>query len=250
MKKLAYIFILLFAFVVNASADNDLLSKAEKAYDSKKYKDAIVSYEELIKDGFKSYQLYFNLGNAYYRDNQLGKAIYNYELARKLNPNDEDVRINLGIASAKTSDKIDSKENFFVSAVKTNVLSSFNTTGWAWITVACTVIFCLLTFVFIGSGNVLLKRISFFLAAASLIGFICTYFLGYSAMKSKYDNTFAIILAKEVKIKNEPTSTASSKFSLHEGTKIRVVENNGDWVLIKLDNGNEGWVKLADVGII
>jgi tetratricopeptide (TPR) repeat protein len=248
--KIKY-YILLFCFVFGTKVfGNDLLQKAEKAYDTKKYKEAITNYEQLVKDGFKSYQLYFNLGNAYYRDKQLGKAIYNYELARKLNPNDEDVRINLGIAAAKTTDKIDSKENFFISAVKTNVLSSFNTEGWAWLSILSISILCIFIFMFVSSASILIKRISFTLIFISLIGLLSTYFLGYSALKSKYDNKFAIITVKETKIMNEPTSTATSKFNLHEGTKIRVVENNGDWVLIKLDNGNEGWVKLNDVGII
>jgi tetratricopeptide (TPR) repeat protein len=229
---------------------NDLLQKAEKAYDSKKYKEAITHYEKLLDEGFKSYELYFNLGNAYYRDKQLGKAIYNYELARKLNPNDEDTRINLGIAAAKTIDKIDSKENFFISAVKSNLLSSFSTGGWAWINILSVVALCVFVFVFISTGNMIIKRISFVLMLGLFIGSIATYFLGYSALKSKYDNKFAIITVKETRIMNEPTSTATSKFTLHEGTKIRIVENNGDWVLIKLDNGNEGWVKLVDVGII
>jgi SH3-like domain-containing protein len=83
-----------------------------------------------------------------------------------------------------------------------------------------------------------------------LIAFFATYFLGYSALNAKVENKFAIITVKEVKIMNEPTPTAKSKFSLHEGTKIRVVENNGTWLLIKLDNGNEGWLKVGDVGII
>jgi len=249
MKNILYI--LFFSFVLaSKSFGNELLQKAEKAYDSKNYKEAITNYEKLLSGGFKSYQLYFNLGNAYYRDKQLGKAIYNYELARKLDPNDEDVRINLGIAAAKTTDKIDSKENFFISAVKTNVLSSFNTAGWAWLSISAIITLCFFIFLFISSGKILLKRISFFLAFVLLIGFFTTYFLGFSALKSKYENKFAIITAKETKVMNEPTATASSKFSLHEGTKIRVVENNGDWVLIKLDNGNEGWIKLPDVGII
>jgi hypothetical protein len=96
----------------------------------------------------------------------------------------------------------------------------------------------------------LVKRICFLFSCLLLIGFITTYFLGYSALKAKVENKFAIILSREIKIMNEPTQSATSKFSLHEGTKIRVVENNGDWLLIKLDNGNEGWVKAADVGII
>jgi len=249
MKRLLYTLLLLFSLTLGVHA-NDLLIKAESAYDSKKYKVAIESYEQLITKGFKSWQLYFNLGNAYYKNKELGKAIYNYELARKLNPNDEDVRINLGIASAKTIDKIDSKENFFISAVKTNVLASFNTEGWAWISIVSVIALCIFIFVFFTTRTVFLKRLSFLLSFLLIIAALLTYFLGYSALKSKNDNKFAIILSKESKIMNEPTPTANSKFSLHEGTKIRVVENNGDWVLIKLDNGNEGWLKLVEVGII
>jgi len=107
MKNVVYITICFFLFAASAYS-NHFLEKAEKAYDSKKYKEAITSYEKLISDGYKSYQLYFNLGNSYYRNNDLGKAIYYYELARKIEPNDEDVRINLAISSGKTTDKIDS----------------------------------------------------------------------------------------------------------------------------------------------
>jgi len=249
MRNVIYITLCIFIFASPAFS-NHLLQKAEKAYDSKKYKEAIESYEKLIKDGYKSYQLYFNLGNSYYRNGDLGKAIYYYELARKVEPNDEDIRINLGIASAKTIDKIDSKENFFISAVKTNLLSSFTTTTWAWLTIICLTLACILFFLFVNSTILIVKRVSFLLSCILLISFVVTYFLGYSAVKARYENKFAIILAKEIRIMNEPTALAKTKFVLHEGTKIRVVENNGDWVLIKLDNGNEGWVKIIDVGII
>lgn len=249
MKHIFYITLCLF-FFSEKSFGNDLLQKAETAYDAKKYKEAIANYEQLINDGFKSYQLYFNLGNAFYRNNELGKAIYYYELARKAEPNDEDVKINLGIASAKTIDKIDAKENFFISAVKTSLLSSFSTKAWAWFSILSLVIACALFFVFVNSSRLLVKRVSFLLAAVLTITFVITYSLGYSALKSKSENKFAIILSKEVRVMNEPTPTAGNKFSLHEGTKVRVIENNGDWVLIKLDNGNEGWLKTADVGII
>lgn len=249
MKSLLYILTCI-CFFSGSLLGNPLLEKAEKAYDSKNYRQAIESYEKLIKEGYTSYQLYFNLGNAYYRNNELGRAIYYYELARKAEPNDEDVRINLGIAAAKTIDKIDSKENFFISAVKTNILSSFTTSAWAWLTIISITVACVLFFFFIDSDNLLVKRICFLFSALFLISFFVTYFLGYSAVQARYENKFAIILAKEIHIMNEPTAMAKSKFTLHEGTKIRIVEKNSDWVLIKLDNGNEGWVKLSDVGII
>jgi tetratricopeptide (TPR) repeat protein len=249
MKKLVCMVLAVFVLSFPLGA-NELLQKAEKAYDSRKYKDAIASYEQLISEGYKSYQLYYNLGNAYYRNNELGKAIYYYELARKLEPNDEDVRINLAIASAKTIDKIDSKENFFISAVKTNLLSSFSTSTWAWLSIISLLSFAVLFFIFVNSGRLVVKRVAFFSSIVFLVVFFFTYFLGYSAVRAKYENKFAIITARELKVMNEPTPAATSKFSLHEGTKIRVVENNGDWLLIKLDNGNEGWVKLSEVGII
>src|SRR3954470_2052187 len=104
-------FILVFFIGSVSLFGNDLLQQADKTYDSRKYGEAIQCYEKLISEGFKAHQLYFNLGNAYYRDGQIGKAIYNYELALKMEPNDEDVRINLGIAASKTIDKVDSKEN-------------------------------------------------------------------------------------------------------------------------------------------
>jgi tetratricopeptide (TPR) repeat protein len=248
MKKLLCI-IFLFVFSVSLSAQEGL-SQAEKAYDARRYKEAIGHYEDLVKKGYRSYQLYYNLGNSYYRNEDLGKAIYYYELARKLEPDDEDVRINLAIASSKTIDKIDSKENFFISAVKSNLLSTFSTSAWAWLSIFAITLSCLLFFVFISSGSIAVKRVSLSLSSLLLIAFLVIYFLGYSAARAKYENKFAIILSKEVRVMNEPTAAASGKFSLHEGTKIRVVERNGDWLLIKLDNGNEGWLRYADVGII
>jgi tetratricopeptide (TPR) repeat protein len=249
ISKILVLTLLIMSSVLKAQ-DKAQVEAAAKAYDAKKYKEAIENYEKIIEEGYKSFELFYNLGNAYYRDKQLGKAIYNYELARKINPNDEDLRINLGIASSKTIDKIDSKENFFIGAVKSNVLSSFSTSGWAWLNISCLVVFCICVFLFITSTSLLIKRVTFLFGILFLISTATSYFLGYSALQSKNNNKFAIVIVTESKIMNEPTSSASLKFSLHEGTKIRVIDTNGDWVLIKLDNGNEGWTRVSDIGVI
>jgi tetratricopeptide (TPR) repeat protein len=242
-----------FVFVISnlqSFSEKDNLKLAEQAYDKKKYKEAITQYEELVKDGYKSYQLNFNLGNAYYRNNELGKAIYQYELARKLNPDDEDVRINLGIANAKTVDKINAKENFFVTVVKSNVLSTFSTNAWAWLSVLTLLLAASLAFLFFITSHPVLKRVCFVTGFLLLLGVFATYGLGYSALHAKHQNNYAIVLIKEIKIMNEPNLNAVSKFSLHEGTKVNIIENNGDWLLIKIDNGNEGWVKSLNLGVI
>ncbi len=249
MFKVRNIFVLLFLIAASVAFGNDLLLKAEKAYEKREYKKAIETYEELIKDGYASDKLYYNLGNSYYRNNQLGKAIYNYERAKKLNPHDEDIKNNLTLAYTKTIDKIEVKENFFISAVKTNVLSSFSTASWGWLTIGASFLFFLMMYFFIAGSTVLLKRISFFASLVFIIAFFITYFLGNSAKKAKEENSFAIITAPETKVYTEPTSTATSKFGLHEGTRVRIVELNADWILIKLENGNEGWLRLNDVGV-
>ena len=248
MKKSTILLIFLFYFSSNSFCND--LKDAEKAYDSKNFKISIQHYQKLINEGYKSYQLYFNLGNSYYRNNELGKAIYYYELASKSNPADDDIKINLAIAASKTIDKVNSKENFFITAIKTNILLSFSTFTWSIFTISFISLASILFFIFINSNNILIKRISFIGTCFCFIFFTLSYFLGYTSLKSKSENKFAIITSKEIKILNEPTISGISKFNLHEGTKIRIVENKGEWILIKLDNGNEGWIKTTDVGII
>ena len=249
MFKVKNIFTIILMLLSLASFSNDLLLKAEKAYEQREYKKAIQSYEDLLKEGYVSYKLYYNLGNAYYRNHQLGKAIFNYERAKKLNHDDEDVKNNLALAYTKTIDKIEVKENFFISAVKTNVLSSFTTATWAWLSIGACALFFFFLYLVIAGRSVVVKRLSFFASIVLLIGFCIVYFLGKSAKNAKEQNNFAIITATETKVYTEPTATATSKFGLHEGTRVRIVELNADWILIKLENGNEGWLRLSDVGV-
>ena len=109
MKHVLYILFLVGS--LHAFSSVDLTQQAETFYKNKNYKGAIESYEMIVKQGVTSYKLFYNLGNAYYKNNEIGKAIYNYELANKLKPNNDDIKTNLRIANQKTIDKIESKEN-------------------------------------------------------------------------------------------------------------------------------------------
>jgi len=134
--------------------------------------------------------------------------------------------------------------------VRSNILNVVTTDTWAWLTIAISFTVCALFFVFIHSQIIIIKRISFVFSVLAAIALVIVCLFGNSALNSKKENKFAIVLLKEVKITNEPNAAGTMKFALHEGTKVRVVEANSDWVLIKLDNGNEGWVKQSEVGII
>lgn len=251
MKRFKHILILLVALIasVPSIANTELQVRAEKAYSEKKYKEAITAYQSILKEGAVSYKLYYNLGNAYYKNNELGKAIYNYELANKLKPNNEDIKTNLRIANEKTLDDIESKENFFLGALKSGLVNSLSTAGWAWLSIGSLIGCFALALLFFISKNIALKRLGFFVSILCLISFIGSMVLGYAALNNKLQTKFAIITIRETKIYEEPNTASESKFSLHEGTKVKVLETNPDWTNIKLENGNEGWVKTNDVGL-
>ena len=251
MKQIKHkIIILLLLFTsVFSFATNDLQANAEKAYSNKNYKEAILSYETILNEGQVSYKLYYNLGNAYYKNNELGKAIYNYELANKLQPNNKDVETNLRIANEKTIDKIESRENFFIGAIKSELVNSLSTNGWAWLSIFSLASALILAFIFLTANHLLLKRFGFFLSSLSIIIFISAMILGYTALKDIHVTNFAIVLNRESKVHEEPTINSKTKFNLHEGTKISVLETNLNWTNIKLENGNEGWIKTTEIGL-
>jgi tetratricopeptide (TPR) repeat protein len=222
---------------------------AVSAYNKKEYKKAINYYEIILKEGITSSSLHYNLANAYFKDNQLGKAIYNYELAKKLNPTDGDITNNLRIANSKVVDKIDSKENFFANTIKTGLYSLFSTTGWAYVTIVCLLLAAIFFILFSITDNVVLKRVGFWSGGLFVIGFVFSIVVGYAALRELHKNTQAIIISQEVAVMPEPSATAKTKFNLHEGTKVNVLSVNGDYTAIQLANGNEGFIATKDLGL-
>ncbi|MEO8762394.1 MAG: tetratricopeptide repeat protein, partial [Bacteroidia bacterium] len=241
------LFILL--FVSTQIFSINIQDSAATAYNHKEYKKAINYYEIILKDNFTSAALRYNLGNAYFKDNQLGKAIYNFELAKKLNPTDDDIKNNLRIANTKVVDKIESKENFFANTIKTGLYSLFSTTGWAYATIICLLVAALLFILFSITDNAMLKRLGFWAGSLFVIGFLLSLIIGYAALRELNKNTQAIIISQETSFLAEPNATAKAKFNLHEGTKVNVLSINADYTAIQLANGNEGFIATKDLGL-
>jgi tetratricopeptide (TPR) repeat protein len=249
MKKIKIILIMLLITSVKVFANTDLSNQAENLYEQKKYEEAIIIYESILSSKLTSPKLYYNLGNCYFKTNQIGKAIYNYELAKKITPKDDDIKVNLNIANTKTIDKIENKENYFIGALKTTILNYYSSTGWAWLSIISLTVSLILFFLFFISKALVLKRIGFFIGIVSFIVFIGSMVLGYSSLNLKEQINYAIILPHELKVHIEPSSNSDTKFSLHEGTKVSVINQTNQWVNIKLENGNEGWVESSNVGL-
>ena len=241
--------LLLIVFCVKMNANVGVSAQAEKFYEQKKYNEAIIIYDSILSQKLISSKLYYNLGNCYFKTNQLGKAIYNYELSRKLIPNDADVKINLKLANTKTIDKIETKENYFLGAIKSNIINLLSSNGWAWLSIISLIISLTLLFLFFITKTILIKRTVFFVCLFSVTLFISSIILGYSSISQKGETNFGIILSREIKVHIEPNKQSESKFSLHEGTKVLVLNNSNNWINIKLDNGNEGWLEASSIGL-
>jgi tetratricopeptide (TPR) repeat protein len=249
MNKFLLIILFIGLFKHSLFSISETQLKAEKAYANKDYKNAIELYNEVLKKEGTSYKLHYNLGNAYFKNNQIGYAIYNYELAGKLHPNHQDVLNNLKIANSKVIDEIQGKDNFFINAIKTGVIHAMSSTNWAILNILSLILAFLCVFCFMFSIRVFTKRLMFI--SAILFGLIAlfSFIFGRVALKENTQSHFAIILKREVKVYGEPNESGSVKFNLHEGTRVKVIDEAPQYLNIKLDNGNEGWVKSEELGL-
>jgi len=239
--------IILLCFVSHFIFGNELIEKAKNAYDKGEYKLAIEHYENIIAGGETSSLLHYNLANAYFKNNEIGKAIYQYHLAHKLDPVDKDIKHNLTIVSKKTKDQIENKENYFVKNIESGVLTAYSLNGWAWssiISLSFALLFFIVFFI-----NEKFKKLFFWLGAIHVFIFIGSLIVGFASLNEVTNKNNAIILSVEVSVVNSPTEEAKEQFKLHEGTKVTVLESNSKWTFIQLENGNEGWLQTNHLGL-
>lgn len=240
---------LLFMLSALSSFSINLADTAATAYAKQNYKKAIDMYETLLAEGRTSYKLHYNLGNAYYKNNQIGKAIYQYELAKKMQPNDKDIQNNLVIANSKTIDKIDAKENMFAGAIKGNIFTLTSLNGWAWLSILSLLIVAGLFALYFSGTTFMLKRFGFLTGGLFMLIFFFCMSAGYAAKRELQNKSQAIILAPELKVHEAPDEKSKFKFTLHEGTKVNVLSLENDYAAIQLANGNEGFVKVKELGL-
>ncbi|MFV8225443.1 tetratricopeptide repeat protein [Christiangramia aquimixticola] len=246
MKKLVTIYILLFS-VLGFSQSEELFSMANQAYQKAEYEKAIDLYEEILANGESSSELYFNLGNAYYKMNQVAPSIYNYEKALQLDPEDEDILNNIEFARNMAIDDIEEIERTGISQWFNDLISGHSASGWAVYAVVFSVLFVIFFLLYYFAGAPLRKRIFLGLAAVSLLICIATIIFAFQRKAYISNNKFAIIFEEEIEVRDEPNLRGEPGFNLHEGTKAKVLEDFQEWTRIELANGGQGWVKTSEL---
>jgi tetratricopeptide (TPR) repeat protein len=253
MKRLKTIFlgiILLNSLLIFANGQQQLVDSAANFYAASQYEKAIAAYQQVIENGYESAELYYNLGNAYYKSNKIPLAITNYERALKLAPGDEDILFNLQLANTHVVDKIEIIPEFFLTSWWNRFIQLFSSNQWALLSISTFVAGLVLLLVFFLSGRVVARKLSFWMAVLFILASIFSFNFSRKQKWFALNEPEAIIMTPSIVVKSAPSETGTELFLIHEGLKVKVTDKLGDWREIKLSDGNKGWVKHEDLIVI
>ena len=225
-------------------------AQADSAYARENYQQAITDYETLLKGGVSA-DLYYNLGNAYYRTDNITKAVLNYERALLLSPGDADIRFNLQMARSKTIDKITPESEMFFVTWYHSLVNIMSVDAWARTALIALAIAIILALAYLFSERMWLRKLGFFGALFLLVVFLLSNIFAFQQKRKLTHRTGAIIMSSAATIKSTPSKNGTDLFILHEGTKVTVTDDSmKGWKEIRVDDGKEGWVEDKQIEVI
>ena len=223
---------------------------ADSAYVNGNYQQAIAQYEALLKNG-ASAELYYNLGNAYYRTENITRAVLNYERALLLSPGDRDIRFNLQLARSKTIDKIVPESEMFFITWYHALVNLMSVDGWARMAIISLALVIILFLLYLFSEPIWLRKIGFFGGFLLLLFFVLSNLFAYQQKQNLLYRKGAIVIAPSVTVKSTPAQNGTDLFILHEGTKVTIIDGAmSDWKEIRLADGKEGWIERKRIEMI
>jgi tetratricopeptide (TPR) repeat protein len=239
MNRYFYILILIF----HISFAQDAFENGNKCYQKDNFQGAITNYESVLASGKQSAEVYYNLGNCFYKLHKIAPSIYNYEKALQLNPSDEEIKTNLDFARKMTIDDIKIVPKVGFNKLIEEFTSSYYYDTWAWISVIFSFAFlgCFIGYYF--SRLAFTKRIYFTGMFLVLFGIVISVSSGIYEKNRILNDKPAIIFAENASVKGEPKSSATEIILLHEGTKVFVIESVADWKKVQLTDETTGWIQ-------
>lgn len=222
-----------------AQSDFDI---ANAAYAEGRYEDAATIYQSLL-DEQPDATLYYNLGNARFKQGELAQAILNYERALRLRPNYKDAQYNLAFAQSKITDNI-ADQDFFLSAWARAVRNSLNERTWFVLSICLFILALTGLLVFLLGREPWLRKTAFHIAWIALLFSLIAGLNGASLHKRDTLRNEAIITQGVVNAKSSPDRSGTDLFTVHEGTKVTIRETLGEWSNVHVGN-NEGWIRTS-----
>ena len=225
-------------------------AEADSAYARGQYQQAISDYEELLKGG-ASADIYYNLGNAYYRTENITRAVLNYERALLLSPGDRDIRFNLQLARSKTIDKIVPESEMFFITWYHSLVNLMSVDGWARLAIVSLALVIILSLLYLFSDRIWLRKVGFFGGTFLLVVFVLANIMAWQQKQNLLYRKGAIVTASSITVKGAPAKNGTDLFILHEGTKVIITDDAMKaWKKIRLADGKEGWIESQKIELI
>lgn len=238
------------SIALSQSGAKHFFDQGNQAYRDGDYQNALEWYGKIVAAGYESSQVYYNMGNCYYKLAQTGLAILYYEKALKLNPHDREIKFNLEVANLKVIDRLESPPQFFLFEWWESVKTYFTIGQWTRLTATFYVVTFLAGIFFILLRFHRLRRIILSILIVFAILMVLASYLLFLNVREETGNTRAIVLLPSVNVLSAPNENSTDVFVLHEGVKVQLSEQRGEWVEITLPDGKSGWIKLDSLGVI
>ena len=238
---------------VPASAQDDAAirwQQAGEAFAAEQWQNALDGYLAIEQEGLESADLFYNIGNAYFKLEDNAHAILYYERALKLKPSHADAANNLAIARELTLDRIDAVPEFLLLSWFRNLRQACAADTWAWITIALALLIGILLLVFRHGDSLALRRVSFIVACVLFVLAIGTFLFSLQQRRAVTRQDSAIVTAPVCSVKSSPADGGNTVFVLHEGTKVRLLDSVGDWTKVEIADGRQGWASASTFEII
>jgi len=241
---------MVFPLSLNALDKDSVLMRAEEYYRQNEFSNAIAEYKLLTEAGWKSAELYYNMGNAYFRNNDIKSAILYYERARRLAPNDEAINQNLNLSRSLIFNRVEALPELFLITWGKAVRDLMTVRAWAWWSIGSFVAMLALGLLFLFIRNISVKRLTFGLSVFCFALCLATFALGYLQKANIERTDEAIVFAPSVTIRSSPDDRGNNLFILHEGIKVRILDQIGEWCEVRIDDGSRGWMRISDLEVI
>jgi tetratricopeptide (TPR) repeat protein len=253
IKSILFVLLLFLSFgsIKSWAIENHVLyANAEKAYKNQDYIKAIAYYHQIIESNAIASEVFYNLGNCYFKTDSVGKAIQYYEKARKLIGDEEDLMHNLKMAHNRTVDKIEPMPEFVVTSTWKNIVN-FNTADtWANYSLLNFALVFMALIVFQLAKQPSIKKVLFGFSILLTIFSGLFYMLAKSRTNADESINHGVVIVSSASIKSAPQISSTDLFVIHEGTVFKILDKQTDWLKIRLDNGNLGWIPKNVIGEI
>jgi len=232
------------------SSLEDLIARATLSYEQGNFKQAIDDYEALASAYGTSSELFYNLGNAYFKNKDFARAILNYERCLLYDPSNDDAKANLELSKMNCVDKIETVQPVIFKTWSNSIGNLMSCDAWSMLSIVLFLVFIVSLFVYFFVRKVTYRKIGFYLGILAII--LCFISMGYAKKQQKKIEirNNAIIMSPSVTVKSSPADSGTQLFNIHEGLKVKVRSTLSGWSEVEISDGNVGWVPSNSIEII